>query len=212
LVAWYRFEDGPTTTISDSSMYGNHGTASAGVTLDVPGPNCKSVRFDGQTSNIDIPFSASLDITGDITLEAWVFLDTPQSYNRMLVRKALQYQMSISVAPQPNLLEFYTQPLGFARTSDPVEFGHWIHVATSHDGSMARLYLNGELASAVSLAGSLPSNTSSLKLGGDGFNQSAPDGGMDEVKIWNVVRTEQEICEDGGGTYDAASDPKCDYT
>ena len=110
------------------------------------------------------------------------------------------------------MIEFYTQPLGFARTSDPVEFGHWIHVATSHDGSMARLYLNGELASAVSLAGSLPSNTSSLKLGGDGFNQSAPDGGMDEVKIWNVVRTEQEICEDGGGTYDAASDPKCDYT
>ena len=192
-------------------MYGNHGTASAGVTLDIPGRHCQSVRFDGQTSNIDIPSSASLNITGDITLEAWVFLDTPQSYNRMLVRKVLQYQMSISVLPQPNLLEFYTQPLGFARTSIPVLFGHWVHVATSHDGSVARLYLNGELADEVSLPGSLPSNNASLKLGGDGFNQNAPNGGMDEVKIWNVVRTEPEICEDGGGVYNSALDPKCSY-
>jgi hypothetical protein len=211
LVAWYRFDDPLSSQITDSSMYGHHGSASAGVQIGVPGRFCGGVRFDGNLSNVDVPYSAELDITGDITIEAWVFLDAPVSYNRMLVRKVLQYQMSVSVVPQPNLLEFYSQPLGFARASNPVPFGKWIHAAVSHDGTTARLYLDGELVDAVPLAGSLPSNNASLKLGGDGFNQVAPDGGMDEVKIWRVVRSEQQICEDGFGSYNPNAAVKCSY-
>ena len=208
LVAWYRFEDSAGAVI-DSSMYANHGLASATVQRGVAGKIGDGVRFDGNLSNIDIPVSSSLDITTNITIEAWIYLDAPAGYNRMLVRKALQYQMSISVIPQPNLLEFYSQPLMFARTTQPVEFAHWDHVAVTHDGLTARLYIDGELRNEVPHAGTFPSNSSPLKLGGDGFNQNAPDGGMDEVKIWNVVRSEQEICQDGGGTYDANAMPRC---
>jgi len=211
LVAWYGFEDSTNPQVVDLSSYGHHGTPSTGVQRGVTGRFCKGVRFDGSLSHIDIPYSSDLDISGDITIEAWVFLDAPNQTNRMLVRKYLQYQMSVSVVPEPNLLEFYSQPLGFARTTQQVQFGKWIHAAVSHDGTTARLYIDGQLKDAVPFAGSLPSNTNSLKLGGDGFNQVAPDGGMDEVKIWRVLRSEQQICEDGNGTYSAGGTPKCTY-
>jgi hypothetical protein len=129
----------------------------------------------------------------------------------MLVRKYLQYQMSVSVVPQPNLLEFYSQPLGFARATSPVQFGKWIHTAVSHDGTSARLYLDGDLVDTIPHAGTLPSNNSSLKLGGDGFNQVAPDGGMDDVMIWKVLRSDQQVCEDSDGTYNPSSTPTCTH-
>jgi hypothetical protein len=39
----------------------------------------------------------------------------------------------------------------------------------------------------------------------------APNGGMDDVKIWRVLRSEPQICEDGGGIYNANTTPRCNY-
>ena len=76
----------------------------------------------------------SLDLQAPITIEAWVYLDTPVMSNRMLVRKTLQYQLSISVVPEPDLVEFYSQPLGFARSDMQIDFDRWVHVAVTFDG------------------------------------------------------------------------------
>jgi hypothetical protein len=211
LVAWYTFDSPNEPLVMDSSLYGNHGSASEGVQRGVKGRWAFGVRFDGGTSSIHIPYQDVLNITGAITLEAWVFLDTPISQNRMLVRKYLQYQLSISILPEPDRVEFYSQPLGFARSKSPIDFGVWVHVAATHDGSVVRFYINGQLESEAPLAGSLPSSDNALVLGGDGFNDNAPDGGMDEVRIWRVVRSEEEICLDGYGVYDPAGDPVCSY-
>src|SRR5262245_61393603 len=113
LVAWYRFEDAAQPKVLDSSIYGNHATPSAGVQRGAPGRFGAGVKFDGNKSQIVAPYSASLDITGPITIEAWAYFETPIASNRMLVRKYLQYQMSVSIVPVPYLLDFYSQPLGF---------------------------------------------------------------------------------------------------
>lgn len=211
LVAWYRFESPADPLVQDSSLYGHHGTASAEVQRGIKGRYGFGVRFDGAKSNIEIAATPNLDINGPITIEAWVYLDSPKNYNRMLVRKYLQYQLSISVVPEPNRVEFYSQPLGFARSDKAVDFAKWVYVATTHDGDAVRFYINGELDSGHELTGALPSNTNNLNLGGDGLNNNAPDGGMDEVRIWRIVRSEQEICEDGFGSYDPALTPKCTF-
>ncbi|HIA03379.1 MAG TPA: LamG domain-containing protein [Myxococcales bacterium] len=211
LMAWYRFESPTDPLVQDSSLYGHHGTASPNVQRGIKGRYGFGVRFDGAKSNIEIAATPNLDINGPITIEAWVYLDSPQDYNRMLVRKYLQYQLSISVVPEPNRVEFYSQPLGFARSDKAVNFAQWVYVAVTHDGDAVRFYINGELDSGHELAGALPTNNNALKLGGDGANNNAPNGGMDEVRIWRIIRSEQEICDDGLGSYDPALTPKCTF-
>jgi hypothetical protein len=211
LVAWYRFEDPDAAQIQDSSIYGNHGEPAPELIRGVAGRVGLCVRFDGVDANVVVPHSESLDLVDALTLEAWVYLDTPDNWNKMLVRKYLQYQMSVSVVPLPGLLEFYSQPLGFARNDDPVDFGRWVHAAVSWDGGIARLYLDGVLAKAVPMEGAVLSKGTVLYLGSDGLNGSSPFGGIDEVKIWSVVRSEQEICEDGTGAWVPDADPPCVY-
>jgi len=209
LVARYDFEFPDEPLVQDTSLYGHHGTPSPGVVRGVTGKYGMGVRFDGALSTISMGQTPELDITGPITIEAWVYLDTPVGYNRMLVRKTLQYQLSISVIPEPNLVEFYSQPLGFIRSDAPVDFGRWVYLAVTHDGAKATFYVDGILESVKDFPGVLPSKSTSLHLGGDGLNQTSPDGGMDGVRIWNVLRTPQEICEDGGGAFAAGPPPEC---
>jgi hypothetical protein len=70
----------------------------------------------------------------------------------------------------------------------------WHHVAFTFDGSTVRLYVDGVLDIAV--AKTLNTTGTTLRLGqravGDGGNELFI-GAMDEVKIWNVARTQAQL-------------------
>lgn len=82
----------------------------------------------------------------------------------------------------------------------------WVHVAAVFVNGKptpgnVELYINGEKQELKEMLPSSPTTssrtvTSSIFLGGWGFNDSYDfGGGLDELKIWNGSRTEQEIVE-----------------
>jgi hypothetical protein len=61
------------------------------------------------------------------------------------------------------------------------------------DGTNKKHYINGELVLTVAQTGPLPTNTDKVRVGSDVSWDYPPNGGLDEVRLWNVARTVDQI-------------------
>jgi len=76
------------------------------------------------------------------------------------------------------------------RKPDSVNFDKWHHLATTFDGTNYRLYLDGEeINNSILYQGKTPLSTEKVDMIGDHLFV----GKIDEVRVWNVVRTGEQI-------------------
>lgn len=81
----------------------------------------------------------------------------------------------------------------------PLALNTWYHVAATYDGSVWRLYVNGNLDATSPVIGRAPRSDSiqhssiGSALTSTGAAAGFFDGAVDEARIWNVVRTQSEI-------------------
>ena len=78
-------------------------------------------------------------------------------------------------------------------SSANLQLNTWTHIAATYDGSSLKIYVNGTLTGSVANAGGLPSGTDAWYLGRAADGSSFFPGTMDEVRIWNVVRSQSDI-------------------
>ncbi len=71
LAAAYSFSDGAGTRVTDVSGSGNSGTIS-GAVWSSAGKFGRALSFNGTNAFVNVPHSASLNLTTTMTLEAWV--------------------------------------------------------------------------------------------------------------------------------------------
>ncbi len=82
---------------------------------------------------------------------------------------------------------------GRISTSFSRYYDQWVHLAFVSDGSSFKaIYINGELAASGNEA-SAPTGLKKLTIGGMIGNDGAFNGSVDEFRVWNVVRTADEI-------------------
>jgi len=107
LVAYWSFDEGSGGVAHDNSGNGNDGTIyGAAWTSGVSG---SALSFDGRNDYVMIPSSASLDIRGSITLEAWV------KYNDILSQHQIIWRGDTQIAHDPYFLIIYDHKIYFAR-------------------------------------------------------------------------------------------------
>ncbi len=157
-----------------------------------------ALEFDrDEYQRVEIPSTESLEITGEaFTAEAWVKpVDPPDNSDMIIINKENTYEMRIQgdrfgVAIRNQTWEWFGD-------GDDVEIDEWNHVAFTYDGDRVRMYVNGEETSNHVSRGEIISTDSSLcfasrPIDHDGHNFN---GQIDEVRIWNVVRSEEELNE-----------------
>ncbi len=196
MVSWWKAED------NANDSYGtNHGTMMNGATF-AAGKVGQAFSFDGVDDYIQVPDSISLDITNQITIDAWI---KPWALGGRVVDK-------ISVG-QTNgyLLDTHDGKVRLI-IADQVVYGstnlplnEFTHIAGTYDGFQLKVYVNGSLDGTLVAAVSIPVNSLSLRIGGDQEGRSNFYGLIDEVEVYNRALTAEEIA----AIYNAGSAGKC---
>jgi len=163
-----------------------------------------------QYASIDDASQTGLDITGDLTLECWVKFESlaggtyPALISKVGTTANTQAYVFVYQATEQKLYLQIRNAASSALTqithSVALSTGTWYHVAVALDVSVpsAKFYVD-----AVEYTGSVDSSNAT-----DILNSSAPfaigavsnpgqyfDGLIDEVRVWNDIRTAQEISD-----------------
>jgi hypothetical protein len=198
LVAWWTLDDGEGTVIYDETDFWNDGTVYGGASW-VTGRIGGALELDGVDDCVDCGNKESLNITGQITLAAWVRPDTAGNgqHQSILCKGDNSYMLKIQ---QWNNVEFFiysggwrtcTFPLGSAAAFN----GIWHHLAGTFDGTQVKIYENGVLRNTANFAGAIATNTVNTCIGRDGTGSGRRyfDGIVDDARIYNRALSADEI-------------------
>jgi hypothetical protein len=216
LVGYWKLDESSGTTATDSKG-GNDGTLNNMEDSDwitsgaFTGPR-NALSFDGSDDDVSVTDPSALQITGDLTIEAWVYADAIRSdeWQNVIVRcdgdgseeEVDNYVYALLLQDNATIKTLWEYGSGSneyntSTSSNPsVTTGSWFHVAMARDVSdnELRIYINGsQLGSTISYTND-PSGGSNgnFHIGGNEFGDNF-DGMIDEVRIWNDVRTQTEI-------------------
>ncbi len=219
LVAYWDFEGDFGDTV------GNNDAASHGDTDIVLDPERSRVaELDGTGDYIEIPNSASLNITGnEITVAAWVYFDDVGGPPEIVMAKVFRenqhtspyfsYGLHILTNGTPRFWLVTNNAAGNARGSTNLQSGRWYHMAGIYNGSQMILYIDGEVAATTNKSGNITGYDTVLRLGTNGGLTEQMDGKLDDVRIYNHALDQVEIqavmAQIGGGyPYAMAPSPK----
>jgi hypothetical protein len=205
---------------SDASGNANNGTLRRGA-VQAPGKFGQGLRFDGVGDFVEVPHHPSLDITGPLTLEAWIkavdFAQRPRQADGNIYilskdsARNRSYGLGISTvdapapsgcpAPGPNafMIVFTTGGIAMACSSMPLTMGEFHHLAGTYNptNGRARIFVDGMLAGTANVPrGSwIRSGTASVQIGARDFRDSRGffHGTIDEARIWSRVLNANEI-------------------
>lgn len=152
-----------------------------------------SALLNGTSSYVDVPYNANLNITGALTMEAWVKTGST-SYQHVLERGDWwQAQMSYDLVVAEGKVRMdimqssgsYVSCIGNTVMSS----GGWHHIAGVYDGSQMRVYLDGVLDGTATATLTPGSNTTGLRIGKSSFlyNPNYFNGRIDEVRVSNAA-------------------------
>jgi hypothetical protein len=189
---YWRFEEGSGSTVGDSSGNGNTGTLLDGASHSTDAPafgvtNTASVELDGIDDTVEVPDDAALDLTGALTLEAFVRLSAMQSTSAGIVVKrnvaanGVSYGLFFS-SNNDVRFQVHTETTGTRSTgtSLPLSLDTWHHVAGVSTGTELRLYVDHNLVSTNAFMGALEVSDNPLVIGDFG---AMFVGRIDEVRF-----------------------------
>jgi len=162
--------------------------------LDTAPASNWALELDGSSDYVSIPDSDSLDLTDNFTLEAWVFLTA--SNDRIILGKHEAYEWDIDDGTV--WWRLWTDGgWDWKNTGVKVEYNQWTHLALIYSSPDVQIYKNGILSNTTSdsQGGDLGTNENELRIGSYGYSNGGYwySGQLDEVRMWNDVRTEEEI-------------------
>jgi len=199
LVAAYGFNEPFGSTAMDASGNGNAG-AITGAARTALGKFGRALAFNGVDNLVLVNSSSSLNSTSAMTLEAWVYPSAARStWSAVLHRDPDTYYLHVS-SPDGPMLPAGGGVFGSSEqyVSGPaaVPLNQWTHLASTYDGTILRLYVNGVEVSSRAMAGLIQSTASPLRIGGNSYPNQFFDGLIDEVRIYRRALTTSEIAAD----------------
>jgi hypothetical protein len=198
-VAAYSFDEGHGPTVADASGQANDGTI-FGATWSPASRFGSALAFNGVDNWVTVAAAPSLDLTTGLTLEAWVYpIGTRRGWYTILMKEQLDHYVYCLLTHDETDRPFAGVFIkwGEVLSSDvglPVDT--WTHLATTYDGIMQRLYLNGVEVARRLQTGSIQSSSMPLRIGGNSVWGEYFQGRIDEVRIYNKALTVSEIRAD----------------
>ena len=217
LTAWWKFEvieqDGVIDSVSKVK------SNLIGFQKLIDGVQGKGLLYDGYTTYVASTQDSDARITGRFTLEAWIaFQAYPWNWVAIFDKQkddSAGYNLSVD---ENGFLRFQVAvdgQLHTVKSSERMDLLRWYHLAGSFDpGKGLTIYINGQTAGSLQIVGDL-SAAADIPLWIGRSHQKLPpanpirlhlpasysfDGIIDEVKIYNVALSGQEISRHYSGS------------
>ena len=202
----YRVNDGDYDSANAATV-----TVDVATTVHVPlaSPAGAALALDGTDDCIQVPHSSAFNLIERMTFEAWVRIDDYTQYGPVIVKSwdNLPGNFEMGIEQTSGKLRFGHKSnnrwcawpdFRFFSSAGAVPTGAWTHVAVVFDlNSAVRFYINGlpsggEIVYAADVCAKPIANTAPVLIGGraDGLRFK---GQLDEVRVWNSARSDDEI-------------------
>ncbi len=178
------------TTATDSSVQLNNGTYTNGPVLGAAGPfpgaGDKAANFDGSNDYVAIPNESLYDLTGPMSVAAWIKVDVFDDAEQAIFTKgnnAWRLQRDGST----NGLNFYCERLSTktVASSANVNDGNWHHAVGVYTGSQLQIYIDGVLSNSANSTGSIQTNSRAVQIARNDQGASREfDGSIHDVRIY----------------------------
>jgi hypothetical protein len=199
VVGLWLFDEADGDKVADSSGNGHDGEKGGSIKW-VDGEFGTALEFPGDGADyVSIPHKDSLSLT-EWTIATWV--NVQQKDWQLIVQK------SISGTKNNNNYSLYTKPGGgidfnfYTAGGDAnivngvaiVVDGEWHHVATTYDGRVMYLYIDGELDAEMATTAEPILHDDPLVIGGDDRGAGVQvNGSVDEVGLFNRALSEEDV-------------------
>jgi hypothetical protein len=208
LVGYWPFDgnDISGTTAYDRSGQGNNGTLTNGPTKAM-GKVGQALSFDGSDDYIDVPDSAALSLTGDMTISAWVNPSNLANIHGIIgktysnVPGPYDYYIDTDTGggcggTGPNKRAFYRGNGGiyaYVCSKSAIVANKWQHVAVTMSGTTVTHYLDGVPDGAGTLSTTIADSNTALRIGSRNDDYTKMFGALDEPRIYNRALSAGEI-------------------
>jgi Tfp pilus assembly protein PilX len=201
----WKFDEGTGSTTMDGSGHGNTGTLHGGATWTTNSRSGKAISFNGVDGYVDCGNNASTNLTGDVSMAAWVkpmgaYYDqkiganqngTYGGYKLCVYNSKVEFE----VRDAANTAWLNRNVAG----GTMLTVGNWYHVVGvySEAGHTIRTYVDGDLDRELTglPANALASTTGTFIIGREPFDDTAYfwNGIIDDVRVFNRALTASEI-------------------
>ncbi|MDP3832276.1 MAG: LamG domain-containing protein, partial [Ignavibacteriaceae bacterium] len=154
-----------------------------------------ALKFNGTTDYVNIPYHSSLDFgAGNFTIEVWVKRSELNARHNILEKNASDKVITFYIGSDNKIYATtYDGSNSTGIISNSTVGTNWTHISFVRNGTTHSLYINGKLDNSIEGTARNFNVDAPLNIGrfpGDGFYFN---GLLDEIRIWNFVRTETEI-------------------
>lgn len=228
LVAEWKFDEGTGTHAGDTAGHNHSGTlisdtdASGAVMWTDESVAGQALALNGVDQCVVCESDEELALTDAFTIQAWVKPAADCVRDAALIGKLGAGYSGYDVLLSANFAGFRygnsagkIEAISFGKRPQP---GIWSHVAISKEGKTLRTYLDGALDKTFTVKDPrIASNDRPLVVGCNKWNDKYYRGLIDEVRIYNYARTEEEIHADvekvkGGTKRIAPTAPAFDFS
>lgn len=158
-----------------------------------------ALHLDGLNDYIEVPDSNELDLTNTFTLEAWVHLSAaPASVGGIMGKPRAAGLSGYNFLILSDLSFGLGMNNGVSNGSlfsiaNAIPLNQWTHLAVTYDGTMIRLYVDGSEVATAAETMTLANSGEPLYLGTEFTSSRFLNGTLDEVRIWNLARSQSQI-------------------
>ncbi|MCK4342405.1 MAG: LamG domain-containing protein [Phycisphaerae bacterium] len=207
LVGYWTFDEGSGGVVHDLSGNGNDGTiVGAGWVEGVSGT---ALEFDGQNDFVEVPDDASLDITGDISLAAWIYAHSMPGAHPVFSKGTWGSNYAYYTAiggSYGNRADFQLHSAGtetlWLDSEQILQVGRWYHVVAVRAGNTATIYVNGVFGGdSPCFEGAIRLNDLPLYFGSHYDGGILFHGVLDELRLYDRALGEDEIQQLGWAAF-----------
>ena len=203
IVGTWLFDDDPNNSVKDSSANGNDGEIKGDVEWVDEAMFGKALLFPGVDENfVEVPPHASLDLA-EFSFMAWIKIEPGTSYQSILIKTANGSVENYSGYIMEGSGVFWTrftsggasqwgfQKWGVITATD----AEWHHVAGTYDMANVTTYIDGSVEAEPAFDGAPDLSPGPLNIGDCPNYPYAVNGIIDDVGLFNVALTQDEIID-----------------